>query len=158
MLGFFIKKWLQHRFKYREFFKSTYFEEDCYRLLLSVNRSDYLSENTTERLFKSNFVQIFIDIISFKGNNFNHFNCLVLFKGCPDNWPPRKIAPWLWVGVWLKLRISFRVGSNKANAPEAILGVGGGQFSSGVVVQELFQRRRNSINLIFVQWATNFLH
>ena len=45
-----------------------FFWEHLLYLFLRVSRSDYLSENTFKRLFKSNFVQ------------FNHFNCLLLFK------------------------------------------------------------------------------
>ena len=40
----------------------------CERPLLHVSRSDYLTENTSKRLFLSNCVQ------------FNDFNCLILFK------------------------------------------------------------------------------
>ena len=47
--------------EYCKIFKSNFFEED-----LQTIASDYLSENTSKRLFNSNFVQIFISTICFR--------------------------------------------------------------------------------------------
>ena len=47
--------------EYCKIFKNNFFEED-----LQTIASDYLSENTSKRLFNSNFVQIFISTICFR--------------------------------------------------------------------------------------------
>ena len=51
--------------EYCNFLRTPALKKICERLFLRVSRSDYLSANTSERLFKSNFVQ------------FNHFNCFL---------------------------------------------------------------------------------
>ena len=59
-----------------------------------------------------------------------------------DNCSPRKIALPVRVGVWVKVRVSFRVGDNQRivpeeNCPLVRVSFGGGeQFSSGAIVLE----------------------
>ena len=38
-----------------------------------------------------------------------------------DSCPLRKIAPWLRLGVWVKVRVSFRVGGQPHNCPQGKL-------------------------------------
>ena len=67
-----------------------------------------------------------------------------------DNCPPRKFSPQVRIGVWAKVKVSFRVGRQPGNWPRGKfpspqvkvrfwlsvnLGVGG-QFSSGVIFLE----------------------
>ena len=73
-------------------------------------------------------------------------NCFMRY---PDNCPPRKIPPLVRVGVWVKVRVSFRVGGWSDNCPREKLpppvmarvwvrvsfGVGR-QFSSRAIVLE----------------------